>query len=381
MKLAVYTDYAYHERNGEVFGDRAFTLFLAGLDERVDELTVLGRLHPDSRQARYPLGERVRFTALPYYPRLDRLQPVVRAFAGAMRRFWAILPDVDVVWLLGPNPFAVGFALLAMVRRKRVVLGVRSEMVSYVRSRHPGRRGLLGAAYVLEGMFRLLARRCPVVAVGPEIAARYSGSREVLEILVSLVSERHLVRGPGLEPGAGESLTILSVGRLEAEKNPLLLADVLAALRASDERWRMIVCGEGPLERQLARRLEDLGVRDATDLVGYVPLDGGLRELYRDSSALLHISWTEGFPQVLLEAFAAGLPVVATDVGGIRAAADGAVRLIPSGAADAAVRELETIRDAPAVRADLVERGRELVAEHTFEAELDRVARFVHGKP
>ena len=51
---------------------------------------------------------------------------------------------------------------------------------------------------------------------------------------------------------------------------------------------------------------------ERVDLRGYLPLDGGLLDLYRGADALLHVSWTEGVPQVLLEAFAAGLPVVAT---------------------------------------------------------------------
>jgi glycosyltransferase involved in cell wall biosynthesis len=48
-----------------------------------------------------------------------------------------------------------------------------------------------------------------------------------------------------------------------------------------------------------------------------------MRAAYRSSHFLLHTSWTEGLPKVLIEAFAAVLPVVATDVGGIREAVGG----------------------------------------------------------
>jgi glycosyltransferase involved in cell wall biosynthesis len=173
-------------------------------------------------------------------------------------------------------------------------------------------------------------------------------------------------------------LTALSVGRLDAEKNPLLLADVLAAL---DDRWRLSVCGEGALAGGLAARLAQLGVDGRADLHGYVPLDGGLREAYAGAHALLHVSWTEGFPQVLVEAFAAGLPVVATDVGGVRELAGNAALLVPPGDAGAAAAALERLRADPALRDRLVAAGREIAAQNTVEATAARVAGFIADAP
>lgn len=275
---------------------------------------------------------------LPFYSSLDRLGEAGRALVDAARRFWKVLDDVECVWVLGPNPFAIVFALLALLRRRRVALGVRSEMVPHVRARHPGNRVLELAALAMDGGFKLLSRRCPVVAVGPEIGAQYSSKAEVLEVLISLVDASDVVEVPSER--VGSETTVLSVGRLESEKNPH-------------------------------------AVGGSAELVGYVSLDDGLRDLYASTDVLLHASWTEGFPQVLLEAFAAGLPVVATDVGGIAAAAGNAVRLIPPGdpqAAAAAVREITTDER---LRKRLIEGGRAFVLEHTTDAETRSVAEFL----
>jgi len=169
----------------------------------------------------------------------------------------------------------------------------------------------------------------------------------------------------------------LSVGRLEPEKNPLLLADVLARLRERDPRWRLVVAGEGPLERELGDRLRELGVESAAELRGYVPIDGGLAELYRSSHAFLHVSWTEGLPQVLFEAFAAGLPVVATEVGGVPAAAAGAALLVPPGDAERPAEELARLGRDGALRERLVAAGLDRARAHTLEAESRRVAEFL----
>lgn len=373
LRVAVYTDYAYRRHDGAVFAERAFALFLNELAGRVEGLTLLGRVDPRPGHGPYRL-DGVSFVELPFYEALTAPWRSGPRMAASLRGFWRGLDDVDVVWLLGPHPLALVFAALARARGRRVVLGVRQNMGVYIRSRHPARRWLWAAGAVLEGAWRALARRTPVVVVGPELAQQYRRARHLLPVAISLIHADEIVDDAARED-SGE-VRVLSVGRLEAEKNPLLLADILALLNAGERRWRLTVCGEGPLLEPLADRLRELGVADQADLLGYVPLDGGLLERYRTSHALLHVSWTEGLPQILFEAFAAGLPVVATDVGGIRAAVGRATELVAPGDAEAAARMLRHVIDDDERRAQLVEEGLRLAHAHTVEAETARVARF-----
>ncbi len=101
------------------------------------------------------------------------------------------------VWLLGPYPHAVAVGLLALLRRKRLVLGVRQDFPAYVRNRRPTRRWMHFAADLLELSWRLLARRAPVIVVGPELQRHYSHAPEVLEIAVSLVTASDVQAGEG----------------------------------------------------------------------------------------------------------------------------------------------------------------------------------------
>ena len=374
MRLAIYSDHWYRHRDDGLYTDRALVLFLAGVARGLERTVLIGQLDPELPRAHYRVPDELEFAALPSYPSL--LSPrALPAMARSLRRFWRLLDDVDAVWLLGPHPLCLAFAALAALRRRRLALGVRQDFPAYTRSRHPGRRLVHLAGDLLEGAYRLLARRCATVVVGPQLARNYAGARRLLEISVSLVREADL-GDPGVAaarpwPAAPRAL---SVGRLETEKNPLLLADVLARLEAP---WRLVVCGEGPLEAGLRERLAALGVADRAELRGYLPIDGGLLDLYRESSAFLHVSWTEGLPQVLLEAFAAGLPVVATAVGGVPAAAGDAALLIPPGDPDAAAAALRRLADEPELRRELVRRGLERVRTHTLEAESARLAAFL----
>jgi glycosyltransferase involved in cell wall biosynthesis len=230
----------------------------------------------------------------------------------------------------------------------------------------------------MEAVWKLLARRYPVVVVGPELERQYRRACRTLASTVSLVSERDVV---GVDEALARSydgeLVLLTVGRLDAEKNPLLLADILALLRAGGRPWRLIVVGEGQLHAQLLDRLAELGLLEHVDLHGYVAFHDGLLDLYRNSHAFVHVSWTEGFPQVLIEAFASGLPVVATAVGGVPAAAEGAALLVPAGDAEAAARELERIAADADLRRRLVQAGLERAHKATLEEAARSVAQFL----
>jgi glycosyltransferase involved in cell wall biosynthesis len=376
-RLAVYTDYRYRRSDGRLYAERAFALFLIELARHVDRLTIVGKVDPEPGESHYELPPEIEFAELEYFAALTQPVEVLRSMRQSAVQFWRVLDGVDAVWLLGPHPLAVVFALLAALRRRSVTLGVRQDFRRYVRARHPHSRWIAVAGDALEGIWRAIGRIVPVVAVGPDLARQYPPAH-TLQLSVSLVRPEDLRPADDPLPTYdGPQLTALSVGRLEEEKNPLLLADILALLVADDARWRLVVCGEGPFEQQLRGRLDELGVSGQAELRGYVPNDGGLRELYRDSHALLHVSWTEGLPQVLFEAFAARLPVVATAVGGVREAAGDAALLIGPGDAGAAADALHTIVSEPAVRERLRNAGIAQVNAHTIDAEAAGVADFV----
>lgn len=381
MKLAVYTDYAYSRVDGEVYAERAFAIFLGRLRSAFESLVLVGRLRPDGGQARYPVPAGVELAGLPYYEKLSEPGRALGALARSVSTFWQVAGQVDCVWLLGPHPLAIVFVVLAAARRRRIVLGVRQNLPVYVRSRHPGRRSLHVAASLLELIFRLLARRLPVVVVGPELAHNYRHSEQLLEIVVSLISEDEIVAPEAAlaRPYDGE-LMALVVSRLEREKNPLLLADVLAAANREAQRWRLVVCGEGDLSEALIRKLAESGQGARSQVLGYVAFGPDLLELYRRSHVLLHLSSTEGLPQVLLEAFAAGLPVVASDVGGIRGAVGPAAVLVGPDDVAGAAAALNRLATDFELRERMIRAGIEYVADRTIAAESGRLTAFLAGQ-
>jgi len=382
VRLAVYTDYEYRSDGTRRYGQRAFVVFLEAVGRQVERMVLVGRFDPQPGSSHYPLHDDTELVGLPHYESLAHPWSVARSLAVSLVRFWRLLDDIDTVWVLGPYPHSVALAVVTILRGRRLVLGVRQDMPAYVRSRRPDRRWMHLSADVLEAIWRTLARRHAVVVVGPELERKYRRARRLLSTTVSLVSERDLVAPADVVARVYDGeLTVLTVGRIDTEKNPLLLAEILARLLAGGRSWRLVICGDGPLRGALEDRLAELDLLDHVELPGYMPIDGGLLDLYRRSHAFLHVSWTEGFPQVLIEAFASCLPAVATAVGGVSAAADGAALLVPPGNAAAAADALERIVTDVQLRNRLIDAGSERARDGTLEAASGRVVRFLAEAP
>jgi glycosyltransferase involved in cell wall biosynthesis len=378
VRLAIYTDYEYRSDGSRRYGQRAFVIFLEAVGRGAERLVLVGRLDPRPGSSHYPLGAETELLGLPHYESLAHPWAVARSLLVSLGRFWRLLDDVDTAWVLGPYPHSVAFALITMLRRRRLVLGVRQDTSAYVRSRRPDRRWMHLGAEMLEAIWKLLARRHAIVVVGPELERKYASARRLLTTAVSLMPERNLLTPKDVaERSYDGELTVLTVGRIDEEKNPLLLAEILRQLVNGARRWRLVICGDGPLSDTLRARLAELGVLDHVELRGYVPIVGDLLELYRSSHVFLHVSRTEGFPQVLVEAFASCVPSVATAVGGVAAAAEGAALLVPPDDAVAAAAAVERIASDPPLRRRLIEEANRRARAATLEATSGRVGRFL----
>lgn len=113
----------------------------------------------------------------------------------------------------------------------------------------------------------------------------------------------------------GTPLKILFVGSLVSLKGVKLLFEALARSHASP--WACSVAGDGPERRKLAHIAGRLGISDRVAFVGSVP-PGKVAALMADHDILVLPSYREGRPNVVLEAMASGMAVVASDIDGCR---------------------------------------------------------------
>src|SRR5947209_8451017 len=158
-----------------------------------------------------------------------------------------------------------------------------------------------------------------------------------------------------------------------------MLADVAAHLHDDGRPVKLVVCGEGSLADALAQRVQRLGLDGEVEMTGYVPIDAGLGVLYAEADVFLHVSWTEGVPQVLFEAAAAGLPIVATAVGGVAAFARDAALLVEPGDPSAAAAAVRRVLDEAGLRDRLIGAGAALATSMTRQEQSARLAAWLRN--
>jgi glycosyltransferase involved in cell wall biosynthesis/predicted metal-dependent phosphoesterase TrpH len=243
---------------------------------------------------------------IPYYAGLQIGVPSLPAIVDALAE-----GRYDLIHLVSPGPSGIGAWLLARVLELPVLGSYHTELGAYAGLRS-GQAQLelltnmalsrfYGACEVVLSPSPATDRRLIELGIRSDRIGRWDRGVDIERFDPSL-------RTPGLLPEG--RLNVLHAGRLTKEKGVDLLADAFLAARRRDPRLQLVLAGGGPEEDALRARLGDhatfLGWRAGEDLA----------RAYASADAFLFASRTDTFGQVILEAQASGLPVVAVDEGG-----------------------------------------------------------------
>ncbi len=168
------------------------------------------------------------------------------------------------------------------------------------------------------------------------------------------------------------SPVVLAAGRLSPEKGFDVLLEAAPSILRRHPNARFVLFGEGAERAKLEARAAELG------LAGRFAMPGFTAELDRFlpwADVVVLPSYTEGLPNVALEASAAGVPIVATAVGGTpEVVKDGVTGLlVPSGRPSAMAEALNRLLDSGELRRSMGDAGRRRMREQfTFEAQAER---------
>lgn len=215
----------------------------------------------------------------------------VRALRAAFRRS---RPDVVVSFLTTANVLVLVAALALAVP---VIVSERN---------HPGLSPLPPAWRWLRK--RLYPRADAIVVQTRRTAEWFPRRDQSRLVVIPNAVERPNDVAP--EAAGGRGGTVLGVGQLHRQKGFDLLVRAFAAAAGRGEDWSLVIAGEGPERQALAALATSSGVADRVRLIGRRT---DIQRIYAAADVFALPSRYEGFPNVLLEAMAAGLPAVAAD--------------------------------------------------------------------
>jgi glycosyltransferase involved in cell wall biosynthesis/predicted metal-dependent phosphoesterase TrpH len=301
---------------------------------------------------------------IPFYRGLEIGVPGLPAIVDALAE-----GRYDIVHLTSPGPAGVGAWLLARVLDIPLVGSYHTELAAYT--------GLRTGNQQLEAMATIALAKfygaCDLVlSPSPATDQRLYGLGIPEQRIGRWDRGVDLDRfDPALREADGlpGELTVLYAGRLTKEKGVELLADAFLAARERDPRLHMALAGGGPEEERLRERLGEHGT-----FLGW--LHGqDLARAYASADVFMFASQTDTYGQVIVEAQASGLPVLAVAEGGpVSLIEDGETGVLAPAHTGALAAELLRLAEDALLRERLRRAALAAVSGRTWEASLEQLA-------
>jgi sugar transferase (PEP-CTERM/EpsH1 system associated) len=241
---------------------------------------------------------------------IDKLPGLsLRAVARLKRLFRDLGPDVvhthqiSALLYAGPAARSAGVPVIVHTEHgKHYAVRRRTRWLGRIAGRYADRFFCVSRDIAAEvAAHRVVANSKIHIAPNGIETRRFRAGRDMLEILRSL-------RIPIDAPVVG------TVGRLSEVKRQDVLINAFASVKACVPEAHLLLVGDGPLSHNLRKLSAELGLSDCVHFAGYQQRPEAYLQLM---TVFALTSRSEGMPLVILEAWASGVPVVATRVGGL----------------------------------------------------------------
>jgi glycosyltransferase involved in cell wall biosynthesis/predicted metal-dependent phosphoesterase TrpH len=324
---------------------------------------------------------------VPYYPGLRIGVPSLSAAVQTLTE-----GAFDALHVCSPGPAGVAGVLLARALALPLVGSYHTELTAYARLRSDNQ----GIAEAMGMAVSAFYNACDLVlspsqasdealasiGMAPEKVLRWDRGVDTSRFDPALRDESlaeswAAAKASGLAragttsqiPTVGGPINVLYAGRITREKGAELLADAFLAAREREPRLRLVLAGGGPEQERLGER-----VGEYASFLGWLHGEE-LAKAYASADVFLFPSATDTFGQVILEAQASGLPVLAVAAGGpLTLVEDRVTGLLREADAEQLADALVELAGSPLLRERLALAGLSAARERTWERALERLA-------
>lgn len=372
--------------DGQVYAEHpALGRYAEALAEHVSRLVVLSPEHGDQNSTKYPVhANNITITNLPAY------QNILQFWLQAYRYYyllWRTASQWDLLTIRMPTHAGFPAFLAAVWHKKPVFLVVVGEWLAYSKlNRYSFLKQWLvdTESRLQEVLMNFMVGHCLTFTNGEDLFRKLDRPGRRVHLMRSSTIRERDVQAPGRDTCQNPPYRILTVGTVSPRKGTSLIPRIIALLEQKniEVEWLYIgqVDGNSGVqemhqtlklagELDISSRLKFLGPKEWDVLLSY----------YRTGDLFVLPTYMEGVPRVILEAQAAGLPVVSTNVGGIPTAVthDVDALLVDPGDANKLAGAIEKVICDKNIRRLLIDNGIESAKRATLDDETRKMIQLV----
>ena len=244
--------------------------------------------------------------------------PVYKIFASnTINNF---VDQCDTLIIMSPSPISKLLLIKCKTKNKKIILLVRQDIVEMNKTRYSGLKkyfaNYFSNYYNKYFLKHLNNPKISIITSGEKLAAKYvqyssnvfsfADSRYVLQDVVS----QHDIRNINFS----KKIQFLFVGRLEINKGINLLLDFA---KKYANNISLSIIGDGLMTGYIKNYIQENNLSNTVSLLGHIEYGPGLLQYYKQSDFFIFPSYSEGLPQVVLEAMACGCVIFSSNVGSI----------------------------------------------------------------
>jgi len=314
--IFIFHDFQGIDYDQEIGFTDSYARFLSAISQGFAHFLITARLVKPTFIAQVFTVPKSNIAAISYNGILDVFKNPFNVIAE-LNRLAKCTDDYDVLFLSWPHPLALKMAFRNR-KSKTIIFIVRQNLRSIVKAKYQGllKTTLLFAIELLELAHRYFFKHNLVLVVGSEMFTdlKNKGYTRVMKIQDPVISLRDINPKPRVAPNLNR---LLFVGRLEKEKGcKELILGFNEAIKLNPS-LQLTIIGDGAEKQTISQLIRILKMEGRVELKGHINFGPELFAWYQNSDILIIPSFSEGFPKVIGEARAFGLPIIATNVGGM----------------------------------------------------------------
>jgi len=319
-KYGYFTEGVFYEDNsGSIFSSDIFIVFFQKLFSK-RKIWAIGRLSKKEFSPKYLLAKDTSLTKLSLYKSITRLLLFYPLFLMKNRnKINSFIKNIDILFISASGPLSIHLLRKIKKENKQVIIFVRQDTRKLVSVKHNNSFSAKILANLIETYIENFVEnysKSTVFTFGNEIYNRYSKkTNSVYPIADSRFQDSDIINAEDLVKIDYSMINFLYVGRLAFGKGLEFLIKSLSLI--TNFEFKLTIIGDGVLKEKLIDLVNVYKLTESVNFKGHIYFGKELLNEYSSHDILVLPSFSEGFPQVIIEAMARGILVVATKVGGI----------------------------------------------------------------